>query len=101
MRNLNYAQAINEAIALEMRRDESVFVMGEDVGRYGGGFGVTSGLFEEFGEARVKDTPISEAAIAGAAVGAAMMGMRPIADMMFGDFLTIAMDQLVICLTHH
>lgn len=95
MRELTYAQAIREAMTLEMRRDQTVFLMGEDVGVYGGGFGVTAGMFEEFGAQRVKDTPISEAAIAGAAVGAAMMGMRPIADMMFSDFLTIAMDQLV------
>ena len=95
MREITYLQAVREAMAQEMRRDEAVFIIGEDVGVYGGGFGVSSGLIEEFGEERVKDTPISEAAIAGAAVGAAMMGMRPIVDIMFSDFLTIAMDQLV------
>ena len=95
MREITYMQAVREAMAQEMRRDEAVFIIGEDVGVYGGGFGVSSGLIEEFGEERVKDTPISEAAIAGAAVGAAMMGMRPIVDIMFSDFLTIAMDQLV------
>ena len=95
MREITYMQAVREAMAQEMRRDASVFIIGEDVGVYGGGFGVTAGLIDEFGEERVKDTPISEAAIAGAAVGAAMMGMRPIVDIMFSDFLTIAMDQLV------
>jgi len=95
MRELTYAQAIKEAMTLEMRRDENVLLMGEDVGLYGGAFGVSAGMFEEFGEARVKDTPISEAVIVGAAAGAAAMGMRPIAEIMFSDFLTIAMDQLV------
>ncbi len=95
MRELTYAQAINEAMSLEMRRDEDVFLMGEDVGLYGGAFGVSVGMFEEFGAKRVKDTPISEAAIAGAAAGAAVTGMRPIAEIMFSDFITISMDQLV------
>jgi pyruvate dehydrogenase E1 component beta subunit len=95
MRELTYAQAINEAMSQEMRRDENVFLMGEDVGLYGGAFGVSVGMFEEFGSARVKDTPISEAAIAGAAAGAAVTGMRPIAEIMFSDFITIAMDQLI------
>lgn len=79
----------------EMRADENVFLMGEDVGVYGGAFGVSAGMLEEFGEERVKDTPISEAVIAGAATGAAVTGMRPIAEIMFSDFTTIAMDQLV------
>lgn len=95
MRELTYAQAICEAMTLEMRRDDSVFLMGEDVGIYGGAFGVSKGMFEEFGPERVRDTPISEAAIAGAATGAAVTGMRPIAEIMFSDFLTISMDQLV------
>jgi len=95
MRELTYAQAINEAMSYEMRRDENVFLMGEDVGLYGGAFGVSVGMFEEFGPERVKDTPISEAAITGAAVGAAVTGMRPIVEIMFSDFLTIAMDQLI------
>lgn len=95
MRELTYAQAINEAMSFEMRRDENVFLMGEDVGIYGGAFGVSVGMFEEFGAERVKDTPISEAAIAGAAAGAAVTGMRPIAEIMFSDFITISMDQLV------
>ena len=95
MREITYAQAINEAMSEEMRKDENVFLMGEDVGIYGGAFGVSVGMFEEFGEERVKDTPISEAVIAGAAAGAAVTGMRPIAEIMFSDFTTIAMDQLV------
>lgn len=95
MREMTYAQALREAMTLEMRRDEDVFLMGEDIGVYGGAFGVTAGMLEEFGPERVRETPISEAAIAGAAAGAAVTGMRPIAEIMFSDFLTIAMDQLV------
>jgi pyruvate dehydrogenase E1 component beta subunit len=78
-----------------MRRDPTVFVLGEDVGVYGGAFGVTGGMLEEFGPERIRDTPISEAAIAGAATGAALMGMRPVMEIMFMDFLTISMNQLV------
>ncbi len=92
---MTYAEAIRDAIRLEMQKDDSVFVMGEDVGVYGGIFGVTQGLYNEFGPERVRDTPISEAAIAGAATGAAITGMRPVAEIMFVDFTTIAMDQLV------
>lgn len=95
MRELTTSQAIKEAIAQEMRRDERVFLMGEDIGAYGGAFGVTLGLLDEFGSERIRDTPISEAAIAGAATGAALLGMRPIAEIQFSDFMTIAMDQLV------
>jgi 2-oxoisovalerate dehydrogenase E1 component len=87
--------AINEALREEMRRDERVFVLGEDVARFGGCFQVTQGLAAEFGEERVRDTPIAEAAIVGAAVGAAMRGMRPVAEIMYMDFATIAMDQIV------
>jgi len=79
----------------EMRRDEMVFFLGEDIGEYGGAFGVSLGMFDEFGPERVRDTPISEAAITGAAVGAAMTGMRPIVEIMFSDFVSVAMDQLV------
>lgn len=93
-RQISYAQALSEAMKEEMLRDPKVFVMGEDVGLYGGAYGATRGLFEEFGEARVLDTPISEATIAGAAVGAAMAGMRPIAEIMYVDFTPLAMDQL-------
>ena len=95
MRILTYSEAINEALREEMARDPSVFILGEDVGVMGGVFGVTAGLIQEFGEARVLDTPISEAAIVGAALGAAMMGMRPVAEIMFGDFLGCAGDQLI------
>ena len=95
MPEITYAQAIKDAMSEEMRRDERVFILGEDIGPYGGAFGVTRGMIEEFGPERVRDTPISEAAITGAAVGAAMTGMRPIVEIMFSDFITIAMDQLV------
>jgi pyruvate dehydrogenase E1 component beta subunit len=95
MRTLTYSEAINEALREEMERDPSVFIIGEDVGTMGGVFGVTDGLVQQFGEARVMDTPISEAGIIGAALGAAMMGMRPVAEIMFGDFLGCAGDQLI------
>jgi len=95
MRKITYRQALNEALREEMRRDKRVFIMGEDVAIYGGAYGVTRGLYEEFGPQRVRDTPISEAAIAGAAAGAAMTGMRPIAEIMYIDFSTIAMDEIV------
>jgi pyruvate/2-oxoglutarate/acetoin dehydrogenase E1 component len=95
MREITYAEAIREALRQEMTRDDSVFLMGEDVGIYGGAFGVSYGLIDEFGEERVRDTPISEAAIVGTATGAALVGMRPVAEIMFMDFTTIAMDQLV------
>ena len=95
VRELTFAQAVREAIAEEMRRDPTVFIMGEDVAEAGTPFKVLSGLVEEFGKARVLDTPISEAGFTGLAVGAAMTGMRPIVDIMFGDFLTLIMDQMV------
>src|SRR5581483_817473 len=93
-RTLTMAQAIAEAIGLEMERDPDVFVMGEDIGRYGGIFGATQGLLARFGPERIMDTPISEAAFIGAAIGAAAEGMRPIAELMFIDFFGVAMDQL-------
>jgi pyruvate/2-oxoglutarate/acetoin dehydrogenase E1 component len=92
---LSYLEAVREALTQEMRRDQEVFLIGEDIGVYGGAFGVTRGMLEEFGPERVRDTPISEAAIAGAATGAALMGMRPVMEIMFMDFLTISMNQLV------
>ncbi|RJS80152.1 dehydrogenase [Candidatus Bathyarchaeota archaeon] len=95
MRKITYRQALNEALREEMRRDNRVFIMGEDVAIYGGAYGVTRGLYEEFGPERVRDTPISEAAIAGAAAGAAMTGLRPVAEIMYIDFSTIAMDEIV------
>lgn len=94
MRQISYAEAIQEALREEMQRDENVFIMGEDVGLYGGAYGATRNLFQEFGEWRVIDTPISEAAIGGAAVGAAMAGMRPVAEIMYVDFTPLAMDQI-------
>ncbi len=95
MRELTYAEAIKEAMSEEMRRDKNVILFGEDVGIYGGAFGVSLGMVEEFGEERVRDTPISEAAIIGTATGAAVTGLRPIAEIQFSDFITIGMDQLV------
>ena len=98
VRRLTIAEALREAVAEEMRRDDSVFLLGEDIGiegGFGGAFGVYLGLTEEFGHERVIDTPISEKAIAGAAVGAALAGMRPIADMQYSDFLFECMDELV------
>jgi 2-oxoisovalerate dehydrogenase E1 component len=89
-----YRQALQEAAREEMLRDPRVFVMGEDVGLYGGAYGATRGLFDEFGAERIRDTPISEATIGGAAVGAAMAGMRPIAEIMYVDFTPLAMDQI-------
>src|SRR5438445_10725808 len=94
-RTLTFAQAVNEALSEELRRDESVFVVGEDVAEAGTPFKVLSGLVAEFGTERVIDSPISEAGITGLGVGAAMTGMRPVVDIMFGDFLTLVMDQLV------
>jgi pyruvate/2-oxoglutarate/acetoin dehydrogenase E1 component len=94
MREIMYRDALREAMAEEMRRDPSVFLMGEDVAEHGGNFLVTTGLYEEFGEERVFDTPLSESALVGAGVGAAMMGMRPIVEVMFADFVTIAMDAI-------
>lgn len=95
-RELTYAEAIREAIDLAMARDPRVFLVGEDVGVYGGAFGVTDGLIQKYGAERVRDTPISEAAIAGVATGAALTGMRPIAEIQFMDFITLSMEQLVL-----
>ena len=95
MHDTTYLGAIHEAIGEEMRRDPGVFIMGEDVGVYGGAFKVTQGYHDEFGPERVLDTPICESAIIGAAVGAALMGMRPIAEMQFMDFISCGFDQLV------
>src|ERR671929_474738 len=94
-KELSYLEAIREGIAEEMRRDPKVFVLGEDVGAYGGAFGVTQGLWEEFGEARVLDTPISESAIVGVSIGAALRGYRPVAEMQFADFISCGFDQIV------
>ena len=95
MKKLKYAEAIREAMRTKMSEDDKVLIFGEDVGAFGGCFGVTGDLYAEFGDKRVRDTPISEGAIAGCAVGAAATGLRPIAEIMFGDFLTVSMDMIV------
>jgi pyruvate/2-oxoglutarate/acetoin dehydrogenase E1 component len=94
MREIQYREALNEALNEEMARDSRVFVLGEDVGRYGGVLQITRGLLDRYGEKRVRDTPISEAGIMGVAVGAAMTGMRPVAEIMYIDFSALAMDQI-------
>jgi len=94
MATKTYLQAINEGLRQEMERDPDVFILGEDVGQFGGCFGVTQGLFQKFGEDRVKDTPITESAIVGAATGAAAAGLRPVCEIMFVDFIGVALDQL-------
>ncbi|HXH12131.1 MAG TPA: alpha-ketoacid dehydrogenase subunit beta [Alphaproteobacteria bacterium] len=95
MRQISYRQALQEALREEMQRDDSVFLLGEDIAEFGGSYKVTAGLLEEFGPERVRNTPISEAAIVGAALGASLVGMRPVAELMYVDFSAIAMDQIV------
>jgi len=95
MRKISYLMAINEALSEEMARDKNVVLFGEDVGIFGGCFGVTQGLFNKFGSERVKDTPISETAIVGLAVGSAATGIRPVAELMFMDFAGVAMDEIL------
>jgi pyruvate dehydrogenase E1 component beta subunit len=95
MRKISYLTAINEALSEEMTRDKNVVLFGEDVGLFGGCFGVTQGLFNKFGAERIKDTPISETAIIGLAVGGAATGIRPIAELMFMDFAGVAMDEIL------
>jgi len=95
MTMMTYAEAIREGMSMRMRENPNVVLFGEDVGAFGGCFGVSAGMFDEFGPERVRDTPISEGAIIGCAVGAAATGLRPIAELMFCDFLTVGMDQLV------
>src|SRR5262250_3369838 len=90
-----YVEAIRQGIWEEMEKDERVFVIGEDVGIYGGAFKVTAGMLERFGEWRIVDTPIAESGIVGAAIGAALMGMRPVAEIQFSDFISCAFDQIV------
>jgi pyruvate/2-oxoglutarate/acetoin dehydrogenase E1 component len=94
MREITYSQAINEALRESLVEDPRVFLMGEDIGQHGGAFGVTRGLWEEFGGERVRNTPISENTLAGAALGAALTGMRPVLEMMFLDFAMLALDQI-------
>ncbi len=95
MRKITYVNALNEALREEMDKDDRVFLIGEDIGPYGGVFGVTQGLYEKYGFERVKQTPISESAIIGAAMGAAITGLRPVAEIMYLDFITLAIDQIV------
>jgi len=93
-REITYLEAIREAMQQMMRCDENIYLIGEDIAEYGGAFGATIGMVEEFGKERIRNTPISEAAIIGVTIGSAMTGMRPIAEIMFSDFITIAMDQI-------
>ena len=95
MREITYAEAVREALTQEMERDETVFLIGEDIGEYGGAFQVSFGMLEKFGPDRILDTPITELGLTGAAVGAALIGMRPVAEIMFMDFTTLASEQLV------
>lgn len=95
MREITYREALNEAYREEMRKDKNVVAFGEDIAEHGGAFGVTKGLIDEFGPQRVKNTPISESAIAGAAIGSSIVGLRPIAEFMFDDFLPVAGDQII------
>jgi len=95
MRRIAYSIAVREALTEEMEREPSVFLMGEDLAEYGGCFGITRGMLKKFGAERIRDTPISENTFVGMAVGAALMGMRPVVELMFMDFITLAMDQLV------
>ncbi|HLG30954.1 MAG TPA: alpha-ketoacid dehydrogenase subunit beta [Candidatus Brocadiales bacterium] len=96
MKELTYLEAIQQALIEEMERDKSVFLLGEDIGVYGGAFRVTEGLYEKFGELRVIDTPLSESGFTGAAIGAALVGMRPVVEMQFADFISCAFDQIVM-----
>src|SRR2546430_5608982 len=95
MPELTYREAVRDALSRAMREDDDVFVMGEDIAEMGGSMGVTQGMLDEFGPERVRNTPICEMALAGAAIGAAMQGMRPVAEIMYEDFLTLATEQIV------
>jgi pyruvate dehydrogenase E1 component beta subunit len=95
MPELSYREAVRDALSTAMRRDDDVFIMGEDIADMGGSMGVTQGMLEEFGPDRVRNTPISEIAISGAGIGAAMQGMRPVVEIMYEDFLTVSMEQIV------
>ena len=92
---MTLSEVLNQTLKSEMKRDPSIVVFGEDVALYGGTFGITKGLLEEFGEKRVRDTPITESAIVGAAAGAAVAGLRPVVEVMFVDFITLALDMLL------
>ncbi|HEV8103316.1 MAG TPA: alpha-ketoacid dehydrogenase subunit beta, partial [Gaiellaceae bacterium] len=95
MPELTYREAVRDALSQAMRQDDDVFIMGEDIAEMGGSMGVTAGMLDEFGPERVRNSPISEMAIAGAAIGAAVQGMRPVAEIMYEDFLTLATEQIV------
>src|SRR6476661_3809029 len=95
MPELSYREAVRDALSQAMRQDENVFIMGEDIAEMGGSMGVTQGMLDEFGRARVRNTPISEIALVGAGVGAAMQGMRPVVEVMYEDFLTLATEQII------
>src|SRR5215211_8054366 len=95
MPELSYREAVRDALSNAMRADDDVFIMGEDIAEMGGSMGVTAGMFDEFGPDRVRNTPISEMAIVGAGIGAAVAGMRPIVEIMYQDFTTLSMEQLV------
>src|SRR5438876_351473 len=95
MPELSFREAVRDALSRAMRKDEDVFIMGEDIAEMGGSMGVTQGMLDEFGPERVRNTPISEMALAGAAIGAAVQGMRPVAEIMYEDFMTLAMEQVV------
>jgi len=94
MREITYTESVRECLRQQMEADEKIFMLGEDIGLYGGAFGVSFGLFDEFGKDRIMDTPISEQAIAGIAVGASLLGMRPIVEIMFSDFMMLTLDQV-------
>src|SRR3954471_8777528 len=95
MPELSYREAVRDALVTAMRQDESVFIMGEDIAEMGGSMGVTQGMVAEFGPERVRNTPISEMALVGAGIGAAMQGMRPVVEIMYEDFLTLSLEQIV------
>src|SRR5436190_24180067 len=95
MAEVTYREAVRDALSEAMRRDDDVFIMGEDIAEMGGSMGVTQGMLAEFGPERVRNTPISEMAIVGAGIGAAMQGMRPVIEVMYEDFLTLSMEQIV------
>src|SRR3954452_14560133 len=95
MPELSYREAVRDALSQAMRKDEDVFIMGEDIAEMGGSMGVTQGMLDEFGPERVRNTPISEIAIVGTGIGAAMQGMRPVVEVMYEDFLTVSMEQIV------
>src|ERR1043165_2516230 len=101
MPELSYREAVRDALAAAMRSDDDVFLMGEDIAEMGGSMGVTQGLLEEFGAERVRNTPISEMAIVGAGIGAAMAGMRPVVEIMYEDFLTLSLEQIVTQAAKH